>query len=127
MTTKWMGLWAQERPAFYAGQVIKKSDIPKYTRLILRFNKYYEKDSNRPKFVYCFADAEGYESKCVPLELDEDIDIDVARKDEDGNYYTSEGERLYTREDARAIINGTFDAVEYGICDPYDILPEDFV
>lgn len=125
MTTKWMGLWAQERPAFYAGQVIKKSDIPKYTRIVLRYNKYYEKGSNRPKFVYCFADSEGYESKCVPLELSEDAD--VAYKNEDGIYHTSEGERLYTEEDVREIINGTFDAVKYGVYDPYDILPEDFV
>ena len=82
MTTKWMGLWAQERPAFYAGQVIKKADIPKYTRIVLRYNKYYEKNSNRPKFVYCFADAEGYESKCIPIEYDEDED--------------EYGERVYT-------------------------------
>lgn len=125
MTTKWMGLWAQERPAFYAGQVIKKSDIPKYTRIVLRYNKYYEKDSNRPKFVYCFADSEGYESKCVPLELSEDTD--VAYKNKDGIYYTSDGERLYTEEDVREIINGTFADVNAGVYDPYDILPEDFV
>lgn len=124
MKTKWMGLWAQERPAFYSGYVIKKSDIPAYTRIVLRFNKYYEKDSKKPMFVYCFADAAGYESTCVPLELSED---GVAYKDEDGTYYTSEGERLYTREDARAIINGTFADAKYGISDPYDILPEDFV
>ena len=53
-TTKWEGLWAQERQAFYAGKVIK-------------------------------------------------------------------------RDEARAIINGTVSDVEYGIHDPYDILPEDFV
>ena len=46
---------------------------------------------------------------------------------EDGIYYTEGGERLYTHEDARAIINGTIRDAEYGISDPYDILPEDFV
>lgn len=120
--TKWMGLWKQERQGFYAGQVIKKGEIPKYTRIVLRYNKFYDKDSNRPKFVYCFADSEGYESKCVPIELEE-----KSYKDDDGTYYTETGERLYTREDARAIINGTVRDVEYGIHDPYDILPEDFV
>lgn len=45
----------------------------------------------------------------------------------DGVYYTEDGERLYTRGDARAIINGTVSDVEYGITNPYDILPEDFV
>lgn len=71
MNSKWLGLWAQERQGFYAGQVIKKSEIPKFTRIVLRYNKYYEKDGNRPRFVYMFADSEGYESKCVPIEYQE--------------------------------------------------------
>lgn len=124
MTTKWMGLWTQERPDVYAGYVIKKSDIPKFTRIILTYNKHYIKGSKRPKFVYCFADSESYEEKCVSIEYEEKEDIAYRRSD--GNYYTSEGERLYTREDARAIINGTFADAKDGISDPYDILPEDF-
>ena len=121
-TTKWEGLWAQEMQAFYAGKVIKKADIPKYTRIVLRYNKYYEKGSTKPRFVYCFADSEGYESKCVPVEMAERQPYK-----EDGIYYTEDGERLFTRDEARAIINGTVSDVEYGIHDPYDILPEDFV
>ena len=74
--------------------------------------------------MYCFADSEGYASKCVPIELEESEDLPY--KGDDGNYYTETGERLYTREDARAIINGTFRDCQYGISDPYDILPEDF-
>ena len=122
-TTKWEGLWAQESPAIYAGKVIKKSDIPKYTRIVLRYNKHYQKDSNRPRFVYCFADSEGYESKCIPLRAEE-------RKPyigSDGNYYTGDGERLYTQEDARRIIDGAFYDTRAGVSDPWDILPEDFV
>lgn len=52
---------------------------------------------------------------------------DLAYKANDGNYYTETGERLYTEEDARAIINGAFNDFQYGITDPYDILPSDFV
>lgn len=90
MNTKWQGLWAQERQGFYAGYVIKKADIPKYTRLVVRYNKYYEKDSNRPRFIYCFAGSEGVANKCVPLEIDD--------SDEDK-------ERLYTREEVQYAIN----------------------
>ena len=110
MTTKWLGLWSQERAGFYAGQVIKKADIPKYTRIVLRYNKFYEKDSNRPRFVYCFADSEGYADKCIQMDYEEEY-----------------ADRLYTREEVRKIINGTVDAVKYGVDDPLDILPEDFV
>ena len=70
MTTKWQGLWRQDREGFYAGQVIKREDIPKHTRIILRYNKFYEKDGNRPRFVYCFADSTGYEDKCVSVEYE---------------------------------------------------------
>jgi hypothetical protein len=35
--------------------------------------------------------------------------------------------RLYTEQEVREIINGTVRDVEYGIHDPYDILPGDFV
>ena len=87
-TTKWMGLWAQEKPAFYAGQVIKKADIPKYTRIVLRYNKYYEKDSSRPRFVYCFADSDGYAEKCIPIEFEEES-----------------GDRLYTHDEVQYAIN----------------------
>lgn len=103
-TTKWMGLWAQERPAFYAGQVIKKADIPKYTRIVLRYNKYYEKDSSRPRFVYCFADSDGYAEKCIPIEYEEESG-DGAYLGDDGNYYTASGDRLYTHDEVQYAIN----------------------
>lgn len=48
-------------------------------------------------------------------------------KFEDGFYKDENDERLYTRNEVRKIINGTVSDVEYGIHDPYDILPEDFV
>lgn len=109
MNTKWLGLWAQDRAGFYAGQVIKKADIPKYTRIVLRYNKFYEKGLNRPRFVYCFADSAGYEDKCISME------------------YEAEAERLYTEAEVRCIINGTVSDVLSGITDPLDILPSDFV
>ena len=119
MDTKWKGLWALDKQGLYAGQVIKKKDIPSYTRIVLRYNKFYEKDGNRPRFVYCFSDSEEYKEKCVP--------VDKKPYKDGETYYTEDGNRLYTRDEVRAVINGTVDAVEYGIHDPYDILPEDFV
>lgn len=105
MNTKWLGLWAQERQGFYAGQVVKKADIPPHTRIVLRYNKYYEKDSNKPRFIYCFADSKGYESKCVPIEI-------------------AEEERLYTEEEVYQIIHGMerYHGLPYG-----DDLIEDFI
>ncbi len=105
-TTKWLGLWQQERQGFYAGQVIKKGDIPKYTRLVMRFNKFYEAGSNKPRFVYCFADSTGYEDKCVPVEWEED------------------GERLYTEDEVYRIIHGMEE--EHGLSYGDDLI-EDYI
>ena len=97
MNTEWKGLWKQDRQGFYAGQVIRKKDIPSYTRIVLRYNKFYDKEKNRPKFVYCFADSDGYKEKCIPLEIEE----------------TEEVERLYTAEEVMQVIHGM--ELEYGL------------
>ena len=64
--TKWEGLW-QSKPSVYRGKVIAKKDIPNYARLIVRYNRFYEKDSSKPRFVYCFANGEAADS--ISLEL----------------------------------------------------------
>ena len=65
--TKWYGLW-RNRAGVYSGQVINKSDMPKRARLIIRKNKFYEADSNKPQYVYCFADAEAWADTCIEME-----------------------------------------------------------
>lgn len=108
--TKWLGLCGQERQGYYAGQVIKKADIPAYTRIVLRYNKYYENGSNRPRFIFCFADSEGYKERCIPLEL-----VDDKEDDE---------ERMYTTDEVYKVIHGmeTYYGLPYG-----DNLIEDFI
>lgn len=64
--TKWYGLW-NNREGIYSGQVIKKADIPAYSRLIIRYNKFYDKDSKKPRFVYCFANGDA--AKAITLEV----------------------------------------------------------
>lgn len=104
MNTKWEGLWGQERQGFYSGRIIKKSDIPSYTRIVLRYNKFYEKEGNKPRFIYCFADSEGYEEKCIQLEYEDSLQskidklAEIMRKGHDG----SEWHMLPSESQARA-------------------------
>ena len=105
MNTKWGGLWEQKRKGMFAGKVIAKKDIPAHTRIILMKNRFYEKDSDKPRFIYCFADSEGYKSKCVHVEIEE-------------------SERLFTEDDVYRIIHGIEN--EYGL--PYgEILIGDYL
>ena len=66
--TKWLGLWKQ-RDAVYSGQTIKREEIPEHAKLIIRYNKFYDKDSNAPRFVYCFAN--GNAARAITTDLTE--------------------------------------------------------
>lgn len=73
--TQWQGLWYQ-REGVYSGYVIKKADIPEKARLILRYNKYYDKDSNKPRFVYCFANGDSADAITMQVEHEEYVSLE---------------------------------------------------
>lgn len=102
--TEWKGLW-RNRAGVYSGQVLKKADIPKYARLIVRKNRFYDADSNRPMFVYTFAQGEA--SDAITIE----------------NYAVD----MYTEEEVRTIVQRVVKTVieemEYGES-PDDIIVE---
>lgn len=80
--TEWQGLWKQ-RNGLYTGKKLLKKDLqelPTGTHLIIRYNKFYEADTNKPRFVYCFADKEATDK----------ISADIALQDYYGKTYTEE-------------------------------------
>ena len=105
--TKWEGLW-QQREAIYSGKVIKKADIPPYSRLIVRYNKYYEKDSNKPRFVYCFASGDA--AKAITLEIERDEYVAIGELEDELEELRNELEKLqemrcFTDEQLQRLIN----------------------
>lgn len=77
--TEWLGLWRQ-REGLYSGYTLRKEDIPKYARLIVRTNKYYKRDSGRPKYVYCFANGDAAKAITVEIEAAEYRDIQESKE-----------------------------------------------
>ena len=67
--TEWYGLW--KNGGVYSGYTIKKEDIPPYSKIVLRFNKFYKKDSGRPRFQYCFANGDAAYALTVELSDEE--------------------------------------------------------
>lgn len=67
--TQWLGLW-KNRQGVYSGQTIKKAEIPPYSRLIVRYNKFWNANSNLPKFVYCFASGDA--ARAITIEVTHD-------------------------------------------------------
>ena len=102
MKGKYEGLWAG-RTGWYISKPFLKKDIAdllkdgERKRIILRYNKYYEKDENKPRFIFAFANADEARAKVteVPFVSLKDIDdgtqyvtveeaISYARRNYDG-------------------------------------------
>ena len=111
-STQWEGLWWHSEYNGFSSAAISLTDLRQFkgnVRLYVRKNKLYTKDSDRPNYCFCLKDAN---AKIFHM-------LDVQDDDTE--------ERLYTREEVRKIINGVVADVKYGITDPYDLLPEDYV
>lgn len=113
-STSWQGLWWHPEYAGFSSTVISLADLRQFkgnVRLYVRKNKLYEKGSNRPNYCFCLKDAD---AKIFHL-----LDVQDSEEEYDG--------RLYTEEEVRKIINGVVADVKYGIGDPCDLLPSDYV
>ena len=67
--TKWEGIWySAAKHGLYMSQPFKKTEIEQaiknvgeYGRIILMNNKYWKKNTNRPRYVFSIVNAEGVE------------------------------------------------------------------
>lgn len=112
--TQWLGLW-QTRQGVYAGQTIKKTDVPGYAKLIVRYNKFYEAGSNKPRFVYCFAT--GSAAKAITLEITAEEYKTLLELEE-------ENESLYTYDEVQSAIRA---AAQDGANGYTDVIVEDYL
>lgn len=101
MKTKWQGLWYNGH-GVYSGQTVKASDIPKHARLIIRHNKYWDKESNRPRFVWCFAS--GDEAKAITLDP-EDYHSVIDELQDEIKALKEQINEMYTRDQVQYAIN----------------------
>ncbi len=128
--TNWCGLWWDHSTNSFRSGALNLSELRKFkgkVKLVIRKNKFYNNsENNRPNYNFILRDAKSEKDSVLTVE---DIDDYVkAPYCENGQYFGEDGNRLYTVDEVRKIINGTFDDAYYHhISDPYDIMPEDFV
>lgn len=70
--TEWQGLW-KRTTGFYTGRELTEEDLTHLrngSRICFRYNKAYEKDEKKPRFIYCIADEEA----AAELEKTDDIE-----------------------------------------------------
>ena len=78
MKTKFEGLWKTRKAVYVSKPFTQKQlkELPKKFRLVVRYNKFYQSDTARPKFVFSFMDAEEAEAFMFEFEEGEDEDDD---------------------------------------------------
>lgn len=110
--TTWEGLWYQPEWLGFSSAAINLSKLKAFKGTVIlyvRKNKYYKEGSNRPNYVFSIRDAKSE----APVTPDVIEDSKYATKDENGYWYTSDGERLYTYDDACAAINEAIEDTKY--------------
>lgn len=110
--TKWEGIWYSDvRHGLYMSQPFKKTeieqtlnDVGKYGRIIFMNNKYWKKDTNRPRYVFSIINAEGVKQiQNITLEhfeeYDDDYPFTYGDQDESNDKY------CFTAEELQDLIN----------------------
>ena len=119
--TKWQGLWYNPSNYTFTSTTLDLADLRKFKgkiRLIVRKNKFYDKDLNRPNYIFMLID-----SKCEKFNPFEIEQIDEGWAD---CYQTPEGERLYTEDEVKQVMRGACRDGHNGY-DEYDLLISDYV
>ena len=113
---KMQGLWAR-RQGWYISKPISKKELldlmgdTEQINLILRYNKFYEKDSNRPRFVFSFASVQAADDITEEIQF---ITAGYIKDFDDGAEYITIDEAIdYARNGVNAIKGG------YGAYDVY--------
>lgn len=127
--TNWVGLWYHPEYGGYSSAVISLAELRKFkgmVRVYVRKNKFYKGGTNgRPNYNFCIKDANS--KTFVELEVeDEPEELKCAKEDENGEWYTNEGERLYTESEVEEVKAGACYDGQRGYY-PGDLLISDYV
>ena len=111
--TNWGGLWWHPENQHFSSQAISLAELRKFkgnVRLYVKKNKFFKGGENgRPNYVFILRDAKS--DNPFELSVEDVVDENNAPYVENGTYYTETGERLYTYDEVRTVMNG---AVEDG-------------
>lgn len=103
--TAWCGLWWHPESNSFVSPAINISSLRKFkgsVKLVVRKNKYFNGGENRrPNYCFTLRDTESQNE--IELKIE---DTDSYPYEEDGCYYTGDGERLYTHSEVQRAIDG---------------------
>ena len=111
LQSKYEGLWYHPETHGMISNVISLGTLKKFkgnVRVYVRKNKFYEKDSNRPNYVFSIKEVSSPVFKNLEVEAERAPDK-YAEMNDDGYWYTSDGERLFTRDEVQYAIDRASD------------------
>lgn len=121
--TNWMGLWYHADTHKYSSATLNLADLRKFKgnfKMLVCKNRNYVDGGNRPNYVFCLCDSNYDTVNPKGFEVQE-IQIDCETE-----YQTSDGERLYTRDEVMRCINGAIRDARNGY-DVGDVIVEDYI
>ncbi len=111
---KYVGLWSR-RQGWYGSKAIKKKDLLDLLddgdkiKIILRYNKLYEKDGNRPRFILAFATEENADAMTTEIKF---VTAGAVKMVDNGETYVTVDEAIeYARAGVSSIRSG-YDAYD---------------
>lgn len=123
LQTSWEGLWYHPEVGGFSSGTIDLSVFKQFkgkVKFYVRKNKFYNKGSNKPNYVFCIKDCKSPTFSEFSIMNDEDADIEKSGcyyDDENDCYYTSDDERLYTYSEVQYAINRASEDGERGYTD----------
>lgn len=132
--SKWFGLWNNDEKHYMVSQPIKIDDLKDFTesdnfRLILKKNKYYEKNTNRPYYNFaignCYASANNQITSKDMQYDDLDDELSEMSEYEIRDYILEKYDiKLFTYEEVREVMReANYDGTQHIT----DIILEDYI
>lgn len=110
--TEWEGLWYDPKCGCFISPAFNMATLKQFkgfVRLWVTKNRYFEKGTKKPNYVFCIKDTKSYTGKELTVK-DKPDEKFYEYEDEDGN-------RLYTYDEVCAVLRGAIRDVENGYTD----------
>lgn len=122
MQTEWGGLWYHPETRSYRSTTINLALLREFkgnVSLVVRHNWYFEKGSDKPKFIFALRDSKAQDS--IELKA-RGVDWSPYYDYATGSYYTEDDEKLYTESEALSMLEQMKSDLMYGES-PDDCVP----
>lgn len=126
--TTWEGLWYHPEHLGFSSARINLSKLKAFKGTVIlyvRKNKFYKEGTNRPNYTFCIRDANA--DAPVTPDIISTAESEKYAKFENGEWKTSDGQRLITYDEALSALCNMYDDLAYEGQSPDDCIPSSYL